>query len=83
MKPPAQYVSLAESHWRIWLPRRVAELERTGQLRAKLDEAAMRALTDAAALQEHFLQQGLTLSQAQQRAWELARDRHLFLLPEE
>ena len=83
MKPPAQYVSLAERHRRTWLPRRVAELERTGQLRAKLHEAATRATTDAAALQEHFLQQGLTLSQAQQRAWEIARDRHLFLLPEE
>ena len=83
MKPPAQYVSLAERHWRTWLPRRVAELERTGQLRAKLHEAATRATTDAAALQEHFLQQGLTPSQAQQRAWEIARDRYLLLPPEE
>ena len=83
MKPPAQYVSLAERHWRIWLPRRVAELERTGQLRAKLHEAAERTMTDAEALQRHFLQQGLTPKQAQQRAWEIVRERYLFLPPEE
>ena len=71
MKPPAQYVSLAERHWRVWLPRLVAELERTGQLQAKLQEAAELTVTDTAALQQHFLQQGLTAKQAGQRAWEL------------
>ena len=74
---------LAERHWRIWLPRRVAELERTGQLRAKLHEAAERTVTDSEQLQRHFLQQGLTPSQAQQRAWEIVRERYLFLPPEE
>ena len=42
MKALSQYVRLAERHWRTWLPRRVAELERTGQLRATLQEAAER-----------------------------------------
>ena len=83
MKPPAQYVSLAERHWRTWLPRRVAELERTGRLKTKLQEAAERTVTDAEALQRHFLQQGLTPNQAQQRAWEIVRERYLFLQPEE
>ena len=83
MKPPAQYVSLAERHWRTWLPRLVAELERTGRLKTKLQEAAERTVTDAEALQHHFLQQGLTRSQAQQRAWEIVRERYLFLPPEE
>ena len=83
MKPPAQYVALAERHWRTWLPRRVAELERTGRLQATLYEAAARTMTDAEELQRHFLQQGLTPSQAQQRAWEIVRERYLFLPPEE
>ena len=83
MKPPAQYVSLAERHWRTWLPRQVAELERTGRLKTKLQEAAERTVTDSEELQRHFLQQGLTPSQAQQRAWEIVRERYLFLPPEE
>ena len=83
MNPLTQYVSLAERHWRIWLPRRVAELERTGLLRAKLQEAAERTVTDTEALRQHFLHQGLTPSQAQQRAWEIVRERYLFLPPEE
>jgi hypothetical protein len=61
----------------------VAEWERTGQLKAKLQEAAERTVTDTETLRQHFLQQGLTPSQAQQRAWEIARERYLFLPPEE
>ena len=83
MKPITQYALLAERHWRTWLPRRVAELERTGQLRAKLHEAAERTVADSEALREHFLQQGLPPRQAQQRAWEIVRERYLFLPPEE
>ena len=83
MKPLTQYLRLAERHWRTWLPRRVAEWERTGQLKAKLQKAAERTVTDTETLRQHFLQQGLTPSQAQQRAWEIARERYLFLPPEE
>lgn len=83
MKALTQYVRLAERHWRTWLPRQVAELERTGQLKAKLQEAAERTVTDTEALRQHFLQQGLTPSQAQQRAWEIVRERYLFLPPED
>ena len=82
MKPPTPYMLLAERHWRIWLPRRVAELERTGQLRAKLHEAAARTATELTDLREHFLQQGLTPKQAHARAWEIVRDRYLLLPPE-
>ena len=78
-----QYVRLAERHWRIWLPRQVAELERQGLLMAKLCEAAERTMRDSAQLQQHFLQQGLTPNQAAQRAWEIARERYLFLPPED
>ena len=83
MRALTQYVRLAERHWRAWLPRRVAELERTGQLKAKLQEAAERTVTDTETLRQHFLQQGLTPNQAQQRAWEIVRERYLFLPPEE
>ena len=83
VKAPQQYMALAERHWRIWLPRLVAELERPGQLHAKLQEAAELTVTDTAALQKHFIQQGLTAEQASQRAWEIARSRYLFLPPEE
>ncbi len=83
MRALTQYVRLAERHWRAWLPRRVAELERTGQLKATLQEAAERTVTDTEALRQHFLQQGLTPNQAHQRAWEIVRERYLFLPPEE
>jgi hypothetical protein len=83
MRALTQYVRLAERHWRAWLPRRVAELERTGQLKATLQEAAERTVTDTEALRQHFLQQALTPNQAQQRAWEIVRERYLFLPPEE
>ena len=83
MKAPAQYVSLAERHWRTWLPRRVAELERQGRLGAALCEAAERTVRDCAQLQPHLIQLGLTPNQAAQRAWEIARERYLFLPPEE
>ena len=83
MNPLSQYILLAERHWRIWLPRRVAELERQGLLMAKLCEAAERTEQDSAQLRQHFLQQGLTPNQAAQRAWEIVRERYLFLPPEE
>ena len=82
MKALDQYRFLAELHWRTWLPRRVAELERTGRLRARLDEAARRTASDLADLREHFLQQGLTAKQAHERAWEIVRERYIFLPPE-
>ena len=83
MNPPTQYILLAERHWRIWLPRLVAELEHQGLLMAKLCEAAEQTAKDSAQLRLHFLQQGLTPNQAAQRAWEIVRERYLFLPPEE
>ena len=83
MNPLTQYILLAERHWRSWLPRRVAELEGLGLLMAKLCEAAERTVRDSAQLRLHFIQQGLTPNQAAQRAWEIARERYLFLPPED
>ena len=83
MKFFAQYALLAERHWRTWLPRLVAELDRTGRLQATLREAAERTAMDLEELRRHFIQQGLTPAQAGQRAWEIVRERYLFLPPEE
>ena len=83
MKLFPQYVLLAERHWRTWLPRQVAELERTGRLEAKLREAAEGTEMELEELRRHFIQQGLAPAQASQRAWEIVRERYLFLPPEE
>jgi len=77
-----QYAFLAEKHWREFLPKTVAELERNGNLRVMLQEAEERTATELDDLRRHFLQQGLSAEQAQQQAWELVRERYLFLPPE-
>ena len=82
MPPLTPYGLLAEQHWRTWLPRMVAELERTGRLHQTLLEAEAQTETELDSLCRHFLQQGLTPRQAHQRAWEIVRERYLFLPPE-
>ena len=77
-----QYAFLAEKHWREFLPQMVAELERKGNLRVMLQEAEERTATEMDNLRRHFLQQGLSTEQAQRQAWELVRERYLFLPPE-
>jgi len=77
-----QYAFLAEKHWREFLPQMVAELERKGTLRVMLQEAEERTATEMDDLRRHFLQQGLSAEQAHQQAWELVRERYLFLPPE-
>ena len=77
-----QYGWLAAQHWRTWLPRMVAELERTGRLHQTLLEAEEQTERELDSLRRHFIQQGLTPRQAHQRAWEIVRARYLFLPPE-
>ena len=60
MTPLTQYGLLAEKHWRTWLPRMVAELERTGRLHEMLLEAEEKTEADLDSLRRHFIQQGLT-----------------------
>jgi hypothetical protein len=83
MKPFTQYGHLAERHWREFLPKMTAELEGKGQLNALLLEAEEKTETELDSLRRHFIQQGLTPQQAHDRAWEIARERYLFLPPEE
>ena len=82
MKPLTQYGRMAEQHWREFLPKMVTELEAKGQLRAMLLEAEAQTAKELDSLRQHFLQQGLTAQQAQHRAWEIVRERYIFLPPE-
>jgi len=81
--PLTAYGLLAEKHWRRFCPRLVAELEAKGQLHALLLEAEERTEAELDSLRRHFIQQGLTPRQAQDRAWEIVRERYIFLTPEE
>jgi hypothetical protein len=60
----------------------VAELEATGQLQAMLLEAEERTDAELDSLRRQFIQQGLTAQQAHDRAWEIVRERYIFLPPE-
>ena len=82
MKPLTQYGRMAERHWRQFLPRMTAQLEAQGQLHALLLVAEERTEVELDSLRRHFIQQGLTPRQAQDRAWEIVRERYIFLTPE-
>ena len=82
MKPLTQYGRMAEQHWRQFLPKMVAELEAKGQLRPMLLEAEEKTESELDSLRRHLLQEGLTAQQAHSRAWEIVRERYLFLPPE-
>jgi hypothetical protein len=77
------YGRLAEKHWRRFCPRLVAELEAKGQLHAMLLEAEEKTEAELDSLRRHFIQQGLTPRQAQDRAWEIVRERYIYLPPEQ
>ena len=83
MKPLTQYGRMAERHWRQFLPRMTAQLEAQGQLQAMLLEAEERTEADLDSLRRHFIQQGLTPQQAHDQAWEIVRERYIFLPPEQ
>ena len=79
MKPLTQYGRMAENHWREFCPRLVADLEATGHLHEMLLEAEERTEREMDSLRRHLIQQGLTPQQAHDRAWEIVRERYLFL----
>ena len=82
MKPLTRYGRMAEKHWRQFCPKLVAKLEASGQLHAMLLEAEEQTEAELDSLRRHFIQQGLTPLQAHDRAWEVVRERYLFLPPE-
>jgi len=80
--PLTLYGRLAEKHWRRFCPRLVAELEAKGQLHAMLLEAEEKTEAELDSLRRHFIHQGLTARQAHDWAWEIVRERYIFLQPE-
>ena len=82
MKPLTPYGRLAEKHWRKFLPKMVAELQAKDQLRAMRLEAQAQTAKELDSLRRHFLHQGLTAQQAHHGAWDLVRERYIFLPPE-
>ena len=82
MSPLTQYGRMAETHWRQHCPRMVAELEAQGRLYPMLIEAEQMTEADLDALRRYFIQQGLTPQQAHDLAWEIVRERYIFLPPE-
>ena len=79
MESLTQYGCLAERYWRVFLPRMVAELEKKGCLRELLLEAEEKTEMELDELRRHLIDQGLTPQQAQDRAWEIVRERYIFL----
>ena len=82
MKPLTAYGRMAERHWRQFCPRLVAELEATGRLHTLLLEAEEKTERELDSLRRHFLEEGLPPQQAHDRAWEIVRERYIFLPPE-
>ncbi|MBX3742561.1 MAG: TnpV protein [Akkermansiaceae bacterium] len=77
------YGMMAESHWREHRPKMVRELEAQGKLEEMLYDAQERTLDEMEAITERLeTEQGLTVQQAHDQAWEIVRERYI-LLPEE
>lgn len=73
---------MAEKHWREFLPKRVANLEATGQLHELLTEADEKAGEEMDQIRRQLIHQGWTAQQAHDSAWETVRTRYIFLPPE-
>ena len=82
MPPLTQYGRMAETHWCQHCPRMVAELEAQGRLYPMWIEAGEKTDANLDALRRYFIQQGLTPQQAHDLAWEIVRERYIFLPPE-
>ena len=73
---------MAEKHWREHRPKLLSELEAKGQLQAMLLEAEEKTKDEMIELTQAFRKQGLTAQQANDRAWEMVRERYILLPPE-
>ena len=79
-----QYGLMAERHWREFRPNMVRELEAKGQLIEALFEAQERTIGEMEALTRQLeTEQKLTPQQADDRAWEMIREKYILLPPEE
>ena len=82
MKTLTQYGRMAEKHWREFRPRMVAELEATDQLHAMLLTAEEQTEMELDQLRRQLIQQGATPQSAHDQAWEMVREKYIFLPPE-
>ena len=82
MKPLTQYGLMAERHWREFCPKLVADLEAQCRLDEMLLEAEEQTEAEMDQLRRQLMCQGLTAQQAHDQAWEMVRERYLFLPPE-
>jgi hypothetical protein len=77
-----QYGRMAEKHWREFRPKMVRDLEARGKLQETLREAQERTKDEMADLTGKLLRQNYTPDQAQRTAWEMVRENHILLPPE-
>lgn len=78
------YGMMAEAHWREHRPNMVRELEAQGKLEEALYEAQEQTLDEMEAITERLeSEQGLTVQQAHDQAWEIVRERYILLPAEE
>jgi hypothetical protein len=82
MKPLTQYGLMAEKHWREFLPNQVAVLKVKGKLHELLLEAEEKTGEEMDRIRRQLIQQGWTTQQAHDSAWEIVRNRYIFLPPE-
>ena len=82
MKTLTKYGLMAEKHWREFLPKMTAELESKNQLHELLLEAEEKTEMELDQLRLQLMKQGLTEQQADVQAWELMREKYIFLSPE-
>ena len=78
-----QYGLMAERHWREFRPKMVQELEAKGLLHQMLLEAEEKTDEELDSLTRDLMKQGLTAQQAHDQAWEMVRERYIFLPPED
>lgn len=79
-----QYGLMAERHWREFRPKMVREMETKGTLMEALFEAQETTIGEMEALTRQLeTKQKLTPQQANDRAWEMIREKYILLPPEE
>ena len=83
MSALTQYGLMAEKHWREHCPKLVRELETRGLLHQMLLEAEEKTDQELDSLTRDLMKQGLTAQQAHDQAWEMVRERYIFLPPED
>ena len=83
MKPLTQYGRMAEKHWREFRPKMVDDLEKTGILHQMLLEAEEQTVSELDQIRRELILKGRTPQQAHDQAWEMVRERYIFLPPED